>query len=319
MTLGCRFPLPDRTRGGRLRGHGLLGVALGLVLAAAPGSLAAQVVLGRVVDAESGRPVVGAAVTLLDARGAQVARVVADSIGAFGIRAGQPGTYALRVERIGYAEHRVDRFLLGPSEEVTIEFRLAPQGVLLDPIVVLGRRDTEPGREQFARRGGLGRGIFLDSAAVAARNPEIATEAVRDVPGIMLTMVPPRAMDDDDAFMRWTVRSMRGQQCLVVFLDHMPGPVMVSSAPSGRLARAGVGEQLGDNVRLSRQPQYARGPFGDLNDLVDPRDIRGIEVYRSWNEVPVELRETLRGAELMRTDQMGLCGLLLVWTGVGWE
>jgi hypothetical protein len=282
-------------------------------------SLEGQSVSGRVLDASTQNGVGGADVELLDARAVRVARVSADSSGVFSIRAAQPGTYSLRVERLGYATHASDPFPLGPGEMVEIQFRLAPQGVLLDPIVVIGRRDTEPGREQFARRSELARGVFMDSASVAHRNPAIATEAVRDVPGLMLTMVAPGTMDPDDAFARWTIRSMRGYQCLVVFIDHMPGPVMVTSSPSGRLGRTGVGEPLGDNARLPRGPQYRRGALGDLNDLVDPKDIRGIEIYRTWGEVPRELREGLRGAELVQMDQAGLCGLLLVWTGVGWE
>jgi hypothetical protein len=64
-------------------------------------SAAAQVARGTVVD-EVGQPVRTALVLLLDAQGKQRAAVLTDTAGAFVLRAPGPGSYRLRVERIGY-------------------------------------------------------------------------------------------------------------------------------------------------------------------------------------------------------------------------
>jgi hypothetical protein len=283
---------------------------------------AAQTIVGRVLDATTRDPVAGALVELLDAGGGRVAASESDGAGLFRVAAQLPGTYVLRLRRLGYAEHTSRPLELRRGELVELEFEVSPEGVKLDPIVVLSRRDTEPGRDQFARRSARERGVFLDAEAIAARNPRSPAEALRGVPGVLLT--PVGAGEGGD--LRWAIRATRGWQCLVVFLDHAAEPVLVSLDRSGLLRRSGVGALRGGlsspgsgGLRGAPRDLYLFSRFGDLNEqVVDVRHLRGIEVYRTYAEVPDELKRTLRLSHVWQDDYLGPCGLVLVWTGVGW-
>ena len=79
-----------------------------LVALGAPTELKPQAVLGTVVDAGSREPVPQAHVVLLDTDLNAVSGVLSDDRGAFFVRAPRPGTYSLRVERIGFASTDFD-------------------------------------------------------------------------------------------------------------------------------------------------------------------------------------------------------------------
>ena len=57
---------------------------------------------GRVVDAQTGQPLPGATVTLLNPREQRVGRAVTDAQGEFQLRISEPNGYSLRAERVGY-------------------------------------------------------------------------------------------------------------------------------------------------------------------------------------------------------------------------
>jgi hypothetical protein len=109
--------------------------ALGLA-AASLGELSAQELRGRVVDAESDAPVVGAMVNALDASGAPRARTLTDDRGDFVLRV--PETLAVRgyeVVRIGYASHEYSADALSPREARVL--RVASSPVELEGIGVV--------------------------------------------------------------------------------------------------------------------------------------------------------------------------------------
>jgi hypothetical protein len=300
------------------------------LLCAAPA--AAQTVRGHVLDDIAGTPVQQARVTLHDHAGHVVSAYFTGETGVFELNARGPGTHRVQVDRMGYELHVSQELQLRPSEILEVEFRLRPEGVLLSPIIVLARHDVEPGRFQFERRRDLGRGVFLDAAAIATREPVLTTDALRGVPGIIVTALPgaapPTGSPDDEAgaqSVRWGVRTTRGWQCVVVFVDHSPEPMMSSRSGGGSMAAAGLGSVRGSisepasaGLRGGKGAFDSFSRFGDLNDLVDPNDLRGIEVYRQWNEVPLEIRRSLRAPSLWPEDHLGPCGVVLVWTSVGW-
>lgn len=110
--------------------------ALPLLLALAV-PLRAQAVRGEVVD-DAGRPVAAAFVILLDTAGGSVARALSDSAGGFVLRAGAPGTYTLRAERIGYASAASPPLRLEAGAVTAYRMAVAGQPVALDAIVVGG-------------------------------------------------------------------------------------------------------------------------------------------------------------------------------------
>ncbi len=113
-----------------------------LVLALLPGTAApmrAQVVRGTVVDEESRVAVPSAVIVLLDGRGTRVAGALTDEAGRFAILAPGAGSYALRVERIGYRGITSAPFSLsvGQSVEQLLAVPVVPR--TLAGIVVRGR------------------------------------------------------------------------------------------------------------------------------------------------------------------------------------
>ena len=95
---------------------------------------AAQVVRGRVV-LESGLPVPGALVELRDSLRRTLAREATGDDGRFTLRAPGPGTYGLRVLRIGYAPLELPPRLVGPAGD-TLTVRVHDAAMLLSMITV---------------------------------------------------------------------------------------------------------------------------------------------------------------------------------------
>ncbi len=114
---------------------------LALLLVAVPdGPVAAQTegaLRGRVTDLRSGAAVAGARVLLLPGgRGA-----VADTDGAYAVRALRPGRYRVIVAAPGYREIERDSVRIVGGQTVVLDVALPPQAVPVPEIVVEGRPD----------------------------------------------------------------------------------------------------------------------------------------------------------------------------------
>src|SRR5690606_25145134 len=108
--------------------------ALALSLAAASPALAqaAGAIAGRVSDAETGRPIAGALVTVSDGRRGNVT----DTSGAYRIREIRSGRYSVSVRAIGYAPIRRDSLIVQAGSTTLTDFRMQPSAVEVAPIVV---------------------------------------------------------------------------------------------------------------------------------------------------------------------------------------
>jgi hypothetical protein len=58
--------------------------------------------------------------------------------------------------------------------------------------------------------------------------------------------------------------------------------------------------------------RLALGGEFNVNDMVNPRSVRGVEIYPSIDEVPDEVRRGLRWQDVDR------CGIVWIWTAMGW-
>jgi len=47
-------------------------------------------------------------------------------------------------------------------------------------------------------------------------------------------------------------------------------------------------------------------------------EIEGIEIYRSFSEIPDELRYSIYLPQIWPADHLGACGFAIVWTTVSW-
>ena len=90
------------------------------ILVATP--LGAQGIAGTLVQTETGAPIEGASVVLLNRSGDQVDWRLTDASGRFGFPRIQAGTYLLRADRIGHASVLSDSIMVEPG--VTTVYRL---------------------------------------------------------------------------------------------------------------------------------------------------------------------------------------------------
>ena len=121
-----------------LRTAAFLILASSVATSSAPAALHAQApehageIEGVVRDAETGRPLTGATVTLVDHRQAAITH----GDGSFHLTGIRDGAYTLRVERLGFATTTVDVQVAGESEVVIVE--LEPSAVDIGGFVVTG-------------------------------------------------------------------------------------------------------------------------------------------------------------------------------------
>ncbi|NNL31166.1 MAG: carboxypeptidase regulatory-like domain-containing protein [Gemmatimonadetes bacterium] len=106
-----------------------------LCLGGAP-DVQAQSILGRVVDAESGSPVVGAVVLLLDGEGERIDAKLTDDSGSFGFVGANSLTYRLRAEMIGRRGVEVGPFTLEGDARYALELPAEP--IRLSGLAVTG-------------------------------------------------------------------------------------------------------------------------------------------------------------------------------------
>ncbi len=105
--------------------------------------LASQEVRGVVSDVETGAPVGGAMVLLLDGGEVLAAQVLTADDGGFHLTAPQPGRYHLRIDRIGYASTSTDAFELSTGQSLERSIATGVEPVELEGIDVEGARRCE--------------------------------------------------------------------------------------------------------------------------------------------------------------------------------
>ena len=108
------------------------------VLILAPAALAAQTVAGRVVEAGSGAPVAGAFVVVLDDAGGRVGAGLTGDDGRFTFVATRPGSYRLRVQRIGYQGVTTEPVAVGRGATVPLVIPVPGEAVALEGLRVAG-------------------------------------------------------------------------------------------------------------------------------------------------------------------------------------
>jgi hypothetical protein len=249
-----------------------------LLLAAAP--LHAQIYLdGAVLEAETGAPVVGAIIEVVDRAQRVVARAVTDPEGLFTTSLQRDGAYRLRANRLGFQAAITPLLHTDGYDHLVVEIRLDPEAVLLAPLEILGRsaRAISPVLEGFTARARVGLGYFITRDDIENRRPGRVTDLLASVPGVSL--------ESSGTGTRRTVTMSRSRiggmrNCPVqVFID---GRLLNRSVSSGR------------DIGLS------------IDDVVSPGSVEGIEVYRGISGIP---------AEFLNTDAR--CGVVAIWTRRG--
>jgi hypothetical protein len=122
----------------RRRSHRLGAVLAAGLLAVSVCPAEAQTAQGQLLDVETGEPVEGALVLLLDEGGGEAGGYLTNNAGRFLIQAPAPGTYTLRAERIGYETTSSEPFQLRQAERFGIRLEAKKTAIQLEGIQVEG-------------------------------------------------------------------------------------------------------------------------------------------------------------------------------------
>ncbi|HEU4884610.1 MAG TPA: TonB-dependent receptor [Longimicrobium sp.] len=126
-----------------------------LACALAPGRAVAQetgTVSGRVLS-PAGEPLEGAAVTATPTSGGRARRATSGTDGSYRVAGLAPGAWTLRATRLGFAA-AVQQVTVRAGEQ-RVELQLSDQAVVLDPVEVRSRRDSERERTRFETEAGV--------------------------------------------------------------------------------------------------------------------------------------------------------------------
>ena len=231
------------------------------ILACAPAALHAQIVNGILLDAGSRAPLAGGQVTVLNRDSALVVQARADSAGAFAFTLPGRGSYRLQADQPGYRTAASPPISIGGNDTLTVEFTLAQDVVVLEPLVVTGRnrRLTPAARRFYDRAERAGFGNFITRDDIERTHPIRITDLFTRIAGIQTAPM-----------MGGNSVTVRGNCRPSVFVD---------------------------GVRVNG--------YRTIDDLVQPLDVEGIEVYKSAHTAPAEYTGLRAG-----------CAVVLIWTRI---
>lgn len=264
--------------------------------ALAPAPLAPQAIAGVVVDDRTLDPVPGALVRLV-IQGRLNRATETDSVGRFFLSTPREDQYQLEVSRMGYETARSQRVLVADGDTVSVEFRVLPDAILMDPIMVTGY--TRRGRNAFdRRRQEWGRGLFLTPAQIDSIAPEHPAHALEGLEKVHVAWGWGPTLSGGSGPMP-SVRGLLGRGCLLYMVDFVP----------------------------VRPEPFAPGTWSgyQLGSLLG-KDIVAVEVYRSVSEVPPDLYRFSNQVRTIFSEGGGgvqyqyliNCGLVVFWTRAGW-
>jgi hypothetical protein len=244
-------------------------------------AVAAQVSLsGTVLDENSGLPLEGARVEILDVERRVRAAAQTDQNGRFRIEVRHLPGYRVRAVRPGFQTNATPILWTDGHSEIQIELRLDPSVVLLAPIEVVARsrRLPSPVFESFRHRQRSGIGTLITREEIANRGPGTVTDLLAGIPGVRLEAA-------GGSGLRRTVymsRALSGPR-------NCPAQIFI------------------DGFHLNRGNPLTGGDGGiTIDDAVSPDAIEAIEVFRGVSGVP---------PEFLTLDSR--CGVIAIWTRRG--
>lgn len=249
-----------------------------IALTAVP--LDAQIQLtGRVIENETEEPVAGARVEIFTTNWFRVRERVTDDRGRFEATLPRPGSYRIRVSRIGY--QRVDAPVLRTDEVslLGIELRMSPEAIPLAPLEIVARtgRERRTGDlDSFDHRRETGLGHFFTRDDIERIQPSRVSDLLARVPGV-------RVQSSGGGFSRMVTMGRASR----------PGGCPVQLFVDGLLVNRAT-------------PGAGQIPQTSIDDVVAPGGLEAVEVYRGLSSVP---------AAFLTPESR--CGVVVVWTRRG--
>ena len=157
------------------------------LLLLAPSGVAAQVLVGRVVDDLTDDPIPFATALLIDSADVVASSAVADAQGHFLLHAPKPGRFRVYADRLGYDELTSEPFQLEGAGSMELEVRMVPRPLELDSLVVTVKwEQVKLARRGFYRRRSASQGYFFDADALNEWREVRLTDVLRQVPGVLV-------------------------------------------------------------------------------------------------------------------------------------
>ncbi len=243
--------------------------------------LSAQTVRGRLLDGRTRTPIATGRVLLLTESSQIVAQSLTDSLGAFELRAGSPGLFYVRGERIGYTTATDGILDILEGGEISIDFYLLPAPVEIPGVAVSvdGPDPLDRALQRRLRLGGFferlraGFGHFLTPDEIEARQPTRPRDLFRTFTGVEVVANVQFATSD------------------IVTMKCANGP-RVGLSPS---------KDRGFSVWVNGLRVFL-GTAWDMKDDVAVADIAALEVYTRVAQIPTQYSGS------------GVCGAIVVWT-----
>jgi hypothetical protein len=244
-------------------------------------SLVAQSVFGRITEQETGEPILGAKVTLLDAAGRTAATATTDRAGSWRLQAPQVGaSYHLRVERVGYARIQTEAFLTG-SRPVQLDLATRREVVTLEAVST----------KALAYAGVLERAERRRSARTLL--PDDVAERIRKV--------RPRNTGRLVAYM------IGGLEMTWTGWPHFGSVTVASAGGFRRISCDAV-------VAVDGVPHFKDRPEAILDAIVPLSKVRAVEIFSDPIFLPSELR---LNSKRNKADPPIECGVVAIWTEEG--
>lgn len=266
--------------------RGLLFLCAPMTAAAAQRNMTG-VLLGRVVDANSGTPLPGVELYIPS----KDRRVTADSAGNYRFSELPGGVYAVQIRRLGYQELTQDISVIVGAESES-DFRLV-RLVTLDTVqtTAAATKYISPSLRGFEDRRRMGSGYFINEEIMRKNDDRTLGNTLTRIPGI--TVAAYRSSE----FVASSRRAGSGQAGALLS-GGSRGPL---AEPNDRSSPRGcwVAVYL-DGLALYLGPPQ---PPPDLTKIL-VRELAGAEFYQGGATLPVQF------SAIKSSD----CGVLLLWT-----
>jgi hypothetical protein len=235
----------------------LLAAVLCLLLSAASASAQTRV-SGTVLDDQTGQPVAGARIEILDWGARKLAERVTDANGVFEYTFSRPNSFRVRVTRLGYARVVTPELSTGRNTYLNVQVRLKSDTVLLAPLAVVARGGSPPSPllDGFYARAGAGFGTYYTRDEIERLRPSRLSDVVLRTPGFFVG------------------GGSVGRQ--------------LYSSRAGGVNRDCPAQIYIDGFLLNPRHRSGEVIGMALDDAVLPQDVEGIEIYRGLATVPAE-------------------------------
>jgi hypothetical protein len=153
----------------------------------------APMIRGRVVEASSDNPLMGAIIHVLS-NDAIVAAALSARDGTFQIAAPRPGAYIVAARSLGYSPIAAPRQFVDSGETRTLQFAMEKGLVLMDTVRAMAERGffkLTPGRVYYLRHAAEGKGVFFEGLEVALTGADFCSY-LGAIPGVKFTLPMPR-------------------------------------------------------------------------------------------------------------------------------